>query len=377
MTGEMEKSIRCPSCKYSFKVKMKASGSTHIKCPNCGNEGILQAKQNTTAHISNKSQHREQNNIKNQTNKPIKRNIILPILVAIFLILSLISTTMYFSLKSAYISLQNEHYSLESDYNLLESTYDSLQSGHIKLQSEYNTLELQYSSLQTQHSKLQSDYENLENEQSELQANYQNYQNMVGLRYGYGEDSMKFITPDDFDIKLKTREILGHTSDGDLSWDDSDQINDWVANNIEYNYDTYVGKPGNLTEGGECWLFPNETLAFMHGDCEDKALLMISMCLSEAEVEFIWAAELSIENTDGTTSGHMCIFINVEDDRLYIYDPTVDGGGWSSGYSMPESDAIYDYINSLVGIESVEVYAIFNQTERHEFESNQEFFDWF
>ncbi|MDD5502271.1 MAG: transglutaminase-like domain-containing protein [Candidatus Thermoplasmatota archaeon] len=286
----------------------------------------------------------------------------LPVILAICIAWGAGASAMYLMERGAYVSLMENYGILESNYGNALDAYDSLETNYDSLNSQYETLQSYYGGLQQNYTSLHDDY--------------QDYLDMVSLRWGLGTNCTKFITPADSNVTSKTRQVLGHPGDGDLSWSDMSKINDWVGTNIKYNNDTYVGRPGELKNGSECWLFPNETLALGYGDCEDHALLMMSMCNAEQGIGWIWAAEVTIGNTDGTTSGHMLVFVNVDGDKVYIYDPTV-AGGWDSGTARSEQDALDHYKNSLSGISSIKVDTVFNQTERRDFESNQEFFDWF
>jgi len=295
-----------------------------------------------------------------------ERNQILPVLLAIFVIWSLVSTAMYSSVQSANISLQTEHYSLESDYGSLQSDYNSLYRRHESLQSKCDSLRSDYDSLRAKYDNLLSDY-------NSLVSNWNSRIELEKMGRGYENYPMNFITPEDTDVKNTGIQILGHSSDGDLSWDDMNKINAWVGNNIAYNHDTGFGEPGTLKSGGECWLFPNETLALKRGDCEDQALLMASLCSAEAKIGWLWVAELSLEKSDGSSAGHLAVFLKVGGDKMHIYDPT---WGWSSGSSKSEQEALNQYTTEN-GFSSVKVERIFNMQEIHSFDSNQEFFDWF
>lgn len=281
-----------------------------------------------------------------------KRSTAITIALVILIAWGLFSTVMYVSLEFDYDSIESSKKSLESAYDLLGQNYDTIESNRDEILAAYDGLLSNYNS---------------------LVSNWNDKIELEKMRVGYGNYSQGFITPDDPDVRNATRQMLGHIGDGDLSWSDMDKINNWVHANIGYNNDTSYGPPGSMKAGGECWLFPNETLALKRGDCEDMTLLMASICNAEESVDWVWAAEIKLTGTDGSESGHLCIFIDVGDDKMNIYDPT---WGWSSGSSKSEQSAISQYVNGN-GFASLEVERIFNTRDVRSFDSNQEFFDNF
>jgi len=274
---------------------------------------------------------------------------------------------------------QNKYNNLQQNYSNLQSQYNSLQNNYNKLQSQYNTLLNNYSNLQNNYNSLQNDYNTLQNQYNYLQTTYNNYVNLVNMRQPSGSEKCKFITPDDNSIKTKTASILGSKFDGDLSLHEVRDLNDWVFEHIDYNYDIYVGKKGHI--GEECWQYPNETLKLGHGDCEDKALLLASMCLSQQKVGWLYCAEVELTK-NGEKMGHVCIFINVEGDKLYIVDPTWRNtdfpydGGWHSTEARIESSALDEYRKEN-DFDSIRVKSVFNMNIYKSFSNNEDFYNWF
>ena len=293
------------------------------------------------------------------------------IVLGIFLVLSLsvngLSFIYYTNMQQQYDELQQKYNSLnqsynnlQSQYNTLQNQYENLDSQYTSLQQKYSDLKIKYDTLDLQHKTLQMDYDSMKNLYDSLMEN-------INKRKGLQQYAKQFITPDDSKVKSKVKEILGSKYNGKLTWDDMDKIYNWIHNNIKYNWDTAnSASKGNVW--GECWLYPSETLSKKRGDCEDQALLFVSLCLAEEKVGWIFCAAL---DTGG--DGHMVVFINVEGDKMNIYDPT---NGYRSPYSMSESNAISSY-KLAVGYSSVRVKAVFNQQIYKSFSSNQEFYNWF
>lgn len=315
-----------------------------------------------------------------------KCTIIVIILVSL---LSVSTVSAIFYEENRYNQLQSDHRSLQSNYDekvedysslytehtTLQNNYGSLRSDHTSLQWDYDSLETNYNSLNSQYTQLQADYNSLEEGYYALDEDYEFYKNSIEIRYGYGSDCQLFITPEDSSVISTTRNILGHYSDDDLSWDDMKDINNWVGGNIDYNYDTYIGEVRN------CYQYPSETLELMRGDCEDHAVLMVSMCKAEGSAPWLYCASIKFYK-GGEYHYHQIVFINVADDKLYIFDPTTKpawfgfGDVWHSSSSKSEESALGEYRNK-VGASSIVVIKIFNENTRRSFSSNQDFYDYF
>jgi len=92
-----------------------------------------------------------------------------------------------------------------------------------------------------------------------------------------------WVTPDDPVV----RSLLENILQGKAWWDiraDWKVVRDWVKNNIVYAYDDeYESSPnpgtvvGDGRPGPEYWQLPRETIQLGQGDCEDQAILMVSL----------------------------------------------------------------------------------------------------
>jgi len=307
----------------------------------------------------------------------------LAIVAAIFVVFSAVSYFEYSITNSNYKELKDEYESLMEEKNssvsYWQTKYNSLQSQYDSLQNKYNSLNSSYNALQNSYNNLQSQYDSLQNSYNNIQNQYNDYKDMVDMRTPSGSEKCEFITPDDDSVKTKTASVLGSGFDGDLSTGDIDKINDWVYSHIDYNHDVYIGEKGKI--GKECWQYPNETLKLGYGDCEDQSLLVVSMCLAEEKVEWLYCAE--VELTKGSEKiNHVCIFINAQDDKMAIVDPTLKNddwlnpGGWVSTEARYEPSALDDY-RKAIGADSIVVKCVFNQNIYKAFSGNNEFYNWF
>jgi hypothetical protein len=142
----------------------------------------------------------------------------------------------------------------------------------------------------------------------------------------------------------------------------------WVGVNIVYNYDTFNG------DTQHSYQYPTETLTLKRGDCEDHAVLMVSMCKAEKSSLAMWCAEVSYIKNTGETAYHVLVFVRVTGNKLYIFEPT-SSNGWHSSESMSGSLAIQEY-EQWKDCSQFTVHKIFDENSYKEFNSNQEFFNW-
>jgi len=184
-----------------------------------------------------------------------------------------------------------------------------------------------------------------------------------------GEYPYDLVTPEDPAIVSKSFEILGTDADGDLTWGDMYKINDWVSTNIDYSRDPYIYNPDNYGEW-DYWQTPKETLKRGEGDCDDHANLALSLMLAEENVGWLWGARVIFDGE----SGHVGIFVNVVDDQMFVFDPT---WGWQSSRSQSEPLALDEWANRGGHSSVTKVRELYSDTESHEFDTLQEFYDWF
>lgn len=78
--------------------------------------------------------------------------------------------------------------------------------------------------------------------------------------------AMLFITPNDPIVKLKEDQITSNWLIPDLI-----ELREWVASNIKYKYDIEVHGANDY------WQLPRETIILGTGDCEDFAILLVSL----------------------------------------------------------------------------------------------------
>lgn len=226
-------------------------------------------------------------------------------------------------------NLNQSHQTIQQEYVELSINYTQLEENYQMLTTEYKTLTESYSQLLLDFNNLTEEHEQLENAYQTLNATYHSYKaayrqlvSIINLHVVHpSENETLFITPEAPAVKNKVEEITGGWSDPtDWTeyWTEVKMMYDWVVDNIEYRYDSlYPILPGDpsqpVTQFGEMWQFPNQTLDLRKGDCDDMAILLCAMiyCYGNMtyEVECIVITQ------------HMAVYIPVAEDKICILDP--------------------------------------------------------
>lgn len=288
----------------------------------------------------------------------------------------------YSTLQGDYASLQGEHEStqeelsdLEEEDAMIQDAYQSLQQNHSSLEEEHENLQVEYEALSIGESEIQTEYE-------EYRQFVQNTVETVNRRLGRDEGQQYFVTPDDPSVGSLLVDIVGGPGDAktvSAQWLDIRRIYDWVNYNIHYSQDSpyphiYAEPEGHFHWHLDCFNFPNETIASRGGDCEDHALLLLSLLLNYNYTEQYWCIRYRSD-----TSDHMAVAISVPGGDLVILDPS---GNYYSGYSVGSMvfDSAEDAVDAWFtawGQSNMWVTGAFNDRFYEEFTSNEEFYDWF
>jgi len=328
--------------------------------------------------------------------------------VALFATLMICSVVATAFLSTNYLSYQNA--TLNGQMAQLEKDYDSLRMQYYELASNFSSLQYNYtnvllqdpwlgpnpgssSSVDTQqmltrYQALQQMYVELQSEYNQYIENYKTLKTMTDLRVMQGDLSY-LITPANpavFSIVQNITGKKGNTTDPNSYWKDIKAMYDWVASNIKYREDSlYPILPDNpvdaavngLTQTDSATQYPNETLAFRAGDCDDIATLLTSMirCYFNNQflVECIWIT--------GANAGHVGVVIPFSGDQIVILDPI---RGYYSHDTLGNialnmiSSEIYNWLNqwrSSLG-NDVHVYRVYSDYMDKTFNGTEDYINW-
>jgi len=257
--------------------------------------------------------------------------------------------------------------SLEADYSELEAEYLELNSSFGGLEEAYNYLLTARNGLQGSYDWYVSEYEVLRRE--------------VNSRLGLEDAIMGFITTGDPAVMVRMmevtegREIPG--SEAELLGDYK-ALYDWVRLRIQGSVDSPYPFLDLTPSYPVRWVgnsvrFPAETLGDMAGDCEDQAILLLSMMIAYGEVDAKWC--ISYEWDEGA---HVAVGVPVQGGGLIILDPAADyhTGTAATLIGRPVEEAIDGWIGKWEE-KGVFISSIFNAEMRRKFSGTEEFLEWF
>ncbi len=291
-------------------------------------------------------------------------------------------------LEEDYDKLQTRYYALLGNFSNLESRYKSilLQSLSVSAPSGSSSDASQAQQHLARYAALQEIYRELQSEYYQYQSDYRKLKELTDARLMQGSLA-RFITPEDpavTNITLQVAGELNRSSTAGLDWPKIKAIYDWVNNNIEYRDDgLYPQLPSSLedvklnglSQTDQMAQYPNETLRLRTGDCEDTAVLMVSMIRAfiSVQAECIWIT--------GANAGHVAVVVPIGEDQIVIMDPVRDYYSHNVLGEMAVaniSTEIYDWLNiwrPTLG-NDVHVYRVFSDYMDKYFESTQEYIDW-
>jgi len=255
-------------------------------------------------------------------------------------------------------------------------------------QREYETLEEEYMSVKGENERLEYTLEKLGYDHGELQsefhlfsAGYAELREEVNSRVGLDGNLSRFIRPQDTEIIELMLEITGGLEDPDSRdefWADTTALYEWVSGSIGDTVDTLYPFLYNDPWDAPRWLrhsvmYPDETLSDGMGDCEDQAILLLSMIAALDDRHPKWCISLDWEG-----GGHVAVAIPVSGGKLAILDPTI---GYTSGDGSESSaepvDAAIENWADLWSRHGVRVDSVFNDEMFVAFDSTDEFLSWF
>jgi hypothetical protein len=328
----------------------------------------------------------------------IKKNRI--IFSLIILIILIISVSWYFIFQQKNIndlyfridSLQYQNDVLASRCNILESNISSIFQEY---ENELSSLENEHTLLKTQLleltqendiqkyeiTRLNENYDIIEQKYFTYVNQYKQLREKINSRLGFEGNLSDFITPLDqlvFDTMYEVSGGLESWGSIGEFWEDSMLIYNWIIENIDYAIDSpypylYPDPNEPVKWFSESVKYPNETLFERAGDCEDQAILLVSMLYAHNDIFTSWCFNIQWEG-----GGHVGVGIPLSGNRLSILDPS--GKYYSGSENTLVSENVFDAIENWmthIGDKEMKISSIFNNSDYIEFENNQEFYTWF
>lgn len=273
--------------------------------------------------------------------------------------------------------LANTEFQLDNTKVILADTEAQLETTAVQLSTTQAQLQKTAGQLTTVETKLETS----KDKQIQMLNQYSDMREQINIRAGQGQDIQKFITPDNSLVSAKVQEVAGNYSQ-DISelWRDYKRMYHWVVSNVTYSYDSQIPvipevMGDSLVWEKDYWRMPEETLEDEVGDCEDMAVLLVSMMLSYNNEGFaVWALGIANES-----AGHLAVAFPVQGNELAILDPT---GNYYSGY--PGAFRSYDVaasINKWLShwareIPGAEINLVFSNEIYQQFTDSEDFVKW-
>jgi hypothetical protein len=288
------------------------------------------------------------------------------------------------------MSLQYQTTVLSTRSSLLESNMSDVLSefeDRVKeIQDENDELEQAYADIVDENDHLgyslgtlQEDHEELLGEFTEYVDQFTQIRWEINSRVGIDGNLSRFVTPENPAIAGWMLEITGGHEDSDSyseMWGDYEELYDWVTWRIDEELDSpypYIYADSSREVG---WVkhsvrYPNETLADMAGDCEDQAILLLSMMSAYSDRENKWSISIDWEG-----GGHVAVAYPTGAGGIVILDPTRDYRSDSFSSGEPAILAIEEWIGRF-SHEDVYVNTVYDEEMYLEFESTADFLVWF
>lgn len=250
---------------------------------------------------------------------------------------------------------------------------------NLALDRDRNALATSLSNLQANYTRLQGNYSHIESEYNASIRNYSQLRDEVNVHSTHPTEAEKLlVTPDDESVQTIMMQVTGgwsNPSDWNEYWRDIKDLYGWTINNINYTSDQlYPSLPDNLSGSLEWseddWRFPNETLLFKQGDCEDQALLLLSL---------VRAYDANHPAYCIVVTGHVAMYIPVGSNQICILD---SAGRYTTNDNWPNYDLtgkpvrqeISGWLSYVGG--GAEVNWVFSDIYWRQFLGTEEFITW-
>jgi len=239
-------------------------------------------------------------------------------------------------LEDQYQSLSEEHITILSNYKTLTQEYETVSNQKNSLQNQYTTLNSRYNTLQYNYNDLSYDYDKVCGYLNELSNGIRNLNDTLRCYTGIPESFCRVLNEEELDKIGSTVSSITHGSE-DL-WYSTENIYEYIIDNIKYTHDVeipYISLYYHISLNNEDIITsfntdtimnyiqtPEYTIEYKQGDCDDQAILLYAMIKYYERVIYETEYTLYLTHIEFTdNSGHVAVFMPVQDGQLCILDP--------------------------------------------------------
>jgi hypothetical protein len=288
------------------------------------------------------------------------------------------------------MSLQYQNTVLSTRSSLLESNMsdilDEFEKQVREIKREKSELEQGYSIINDENERLEYSLGNLQNEYEEIFNELNNYidqfskiRREINSRVGLDGNLSRFVTYRDPAVVGWMLEITNGWSNPesmDELYLDYESMYSWVETVISKELDSpypfiYADSTKQIGWVKHSVRYPNETISDFAGDCEDQAILLLSMIKAYNYQSEAWCITIDWEG-----GGHVGVAYPTGDGLLVILDPSQDYKSEFTSIGEPIVVAVEDWINTF-NYDDVIVNSIYNDEIFLDFEDTSDFIDWF
>ena len=276
---------------------------------------------------------------------------------------------------------QEELLSANSQIDSMQVELDNAKEDIQTQSKQLADIEAKLSSTESQLESVNDRLDLAENENKQMFDDYANLWDEIFLRQGQDTDCQAFITPDNPEVTAIVSKYTGiRSADTSQVWYHYKRLYDWVVNNIEYSSDSRtpilpVTISGDIIWRQEFWRMPAETIEDGVGDCEDMAVLLVSLldCYNQGKYS-MWCIEIANEDT-----AHVAVAFPVVGDQLTILDPA--GHYYTNQWGILSSSDVRNSVNDWLShwrikMPGAKVVTVFSNNIFKEFSSTDEFIQW-
>jgi len=277
--------------------------------------------------------------------------------------------------------IQNELNKVNEEFSIQSIQLVDIEGQLALSESKLATTESQLANTKSELTRVSTRLDAAQNENIQMLDGYADLRDEIYMRLGDNEDCQAFITPENPAVIEIVMKFTGtRAEDINKVWEHYKVLYNWVVNNIEYSHDSRtpilpISIGGDLIWSKDFWRMPEETIEDGIGDCEDMAVLLMSLLEYYNQGEYTrWCIEIRNEDT-----GHLAVAIPVLGDKLTILDPAGNyyTNQWGFLSSSDVRTAINDWLNHWKQkIPGAKVTGVFSDEFYREFSNTEEFIQW-